>query len=342
MNTVSEEFTGRTSQEAVEEGLKALGISREEAEIEIVEEAKKGFLGFGATKARVKIRKKEEKKEEEKREEAPSDETQKKIESPAKSDTERTAEFLRGLFDIMNIDAKIGEISEGEKIVVNLETENYSGLIGRKGEIIDAVQTLAGAVANIGKEKYKRVVVDCHNYREIREEKLQNLARKFADKAVALGRKIKLDPMNPYERRIIHSTLSDNPDVKTQSEGKEPNRHVVIIPNNLKPYEKRNNGRKPYNKDARPYDKEKKSSFERSGEGKPYEKKPYNKNGKYDKNRKNYSDKAPSGGTGTGSYVKKEGYKRNYSSFVGTYLGNSRTDVSSDETKEETKEESDE
>lgn len=341
MKNISAEFTGKTSQEAIDEGLKALGISREEADIEIVEEAKKGFFGIGATKARVKIQKKEQKQEEEKQEIVSSEEEQKETE-PTKSDTERTAEFLRGLFDILNIDAKIGEISEGEKIVVNLETDHYNSLIGKKGEIIDAVQTLAGAVANIGKEEYKRVVVDCHNYRENREEKLQNLARKLAGKAIALGKKMKLDAMNPYERRIIHSTLSDNPDVKTQSEGKEPNRYVVIIPNNLKPYDRRNNGRKPYNKDGRGYDKERKSSFEksgfeRSGEGRPYEKKPYNKNKKYDKNRKNYSEKASSGGTGTGSYVKKETYKRNYSSFVGTYLGNSRT-VSSEENKEKSDE----
>lgn len=338
MNTISAEFTGRTSQEAIDEGLKSLGISLEDADIEIIEEAKKGFFGIGATKARVRIQKKNQKQEEEKQEIVSSEEDQKEIESAAKSDTERTAEFLRGLFDILNIDAKIGEINEGEKIVVNLETDHYNNLIGKRGEIIDAVQTLAGAVANIGKDEYKRVVVDCHNYRETREEKLQNLARKLANKAVALGKKMKLEAMNPYERRIIHSTLSDNPDVKTQSEGKEPNRYVVIIPNNLKTYERRNNGRKPYNKDARPYDKERRSSFERSGEEKPYEKRPYNKNRKYDKNRKNYSEKSSSGGTGTGSYVKKESYKRNYSSFVGTYLGNSRSNSSSDENNEKNEE----
>ena len=93
---------------------------------------------------------------------------------------------------------------------------------------------MAGTVANAGKEDYKRVVVDCEGYREKREETLKSLAVKLAQKAVRTGRKVALEPMNPYERRILHSALSESTEVKTESEGKEPNRYVVIIPNNLK------------------------------------------------------------------------------------------------------------
>ena len=114
--------------------------------------------------------------------------------------------------------------------------------------MLDALQCLAGAIANIGREDYRRVVVDCEGYREKREETLVSLAHKLAAKAVRTGRKVTLEPMNPYERRILHSALSDNTEVKTQSEGKEPNRYVAIIPNNLKPgrsdgYRERRGGR---------------------------------------------------------------------------------------------------
>ncbi len=207
-------FTGKTVEEAVESGLISLGVTRDEAEITIIDEGKKGIFGLGGTKAKVKVEKRA-------------------------TDGERAAKFIDGLFEILKINAFSEIVSDGEKVEINVQTANSHQVIGHHGEVLDAIQTIAGAVANIGNEQYKKVVVDCENYRESRCKTLTALAEKLAKKAVEKSRKYKLEPMNPYERRIIHSALAGREDVKTISEGDEPNRYVVIIPANLKPYERR-------------------------------------------------------------------------------------------------------
>lgn len=201
-------YYGKTVEEAIEEGLKELGITAEQAEIKVIEEAKKGFLGINTKKAEVEVNAK-------------------------KTDGERVKAFLEGLFPIMNVNAKCNLVEEDDKIVVEVIAERSQQIIGYRGETLDALQTLAGAVANIGREDYRRVVVDCENYREKREDTLKGLAEKLADRAVREGRKVILEPMAPYERRIIHSALADRKDVTTESDGKEPNRHVVIVPGEL-------------------------------------------------------------------------------------------------------------
>jgi len=327
------EFTGKTVEEAIEEGLAALNLTKDEAVIEVIEEPKKKL--FFSSKARVKISKKEpaaiEKEvkaaNEEKKEvvkDSGADKYAEKEEekvvvpfdrSNLTDEGTRTCAFLDGLFERLGLNAVITNVEQNEKLIITLTTENYSSIIGKRGEILDSIQTLAGAVANIGKEEYMRVVVDCENYREKREETLQYVAKKVANKAVKMGRKVKLEPMNPYERRIIHSTLADSTEVKTKSEGKEPNRYVVIIPNNLKPYNPNkkygdrrpyNGGGKPYNKDRKPYDRDRK----------PYngDRRPYNGN------------RSSSGGTGTSygkaSYSGSSSYKKK-TTVLGTFLGNS-------------------
>lgn len=207
-------FTGKTVEEAVESGLISLGVTRDEAEITIIDEGKKGIFGLGGTKAKVKVEKRA-------------------------TDGERATKFIDGLFEILKINAFSEIVSDGEKVEINVQTANSHQVIGHHGEVLDAIQTIAGAVANIGNEQYKKVVVDCENYRESRCKTLTALAEKLAKKAVEKSRKYKLEPMNPYERRIIHSALAGREDVKTISEGDEPNRYVVIIPANLKPYERR-------------------------------------------------------------------------------------------------------
>lgn len=201
-------YYGKTVEEAIEEGLKELGITAEQAEIKVIEEAKKGFLGINFKKAEVEVNAK-------------------------KTDGERVKAFLEGLFPIMNVNAKCNLVEEDDKIVVEVVAERSQQVIGYRGETLDALQALAGAVANIGREDYRRVVVDCENYREKREDTLKGLAEKLADRAVREGRKVILEPMAPYERRIIHSALADRKDVTTESDGKEPNRHVVIVPGEL-------------------------------------------------------------------------------------------------------------
>lgn len=221
------EFTGKTVDEAVETGLKELGITKEQADIRVLEEGKKKL--FGSVKARVEIACLEESCACD----ACEEKEEQKVKNENATDGERTVEFLDGLFQILKITACTELVSEGEKIQINVTATKSSDVIGKRGATLDAIQTLAGAVANTGREKYKRVVVDCENYRENRENTLNKLAENLAQKAIRLGKKIKLEPMNPYERRIIHSALSDIEGVKTESEGKEPNRYIVVIPDNL-------------------------------------------------------------------------------------------------------------
>ena len=208
---MNNEFTGKTIEEAVNEGLKTLGLTEENAEITVLEEPQKGFLGFLTKHAKVSITKK-------------------------KTDIDKTVEFLEGLFNVLNITATT-EVTCGEegKAVINLITTDSSQVIGYRGEVLDSIQCLAGAVYNSGKENYTRLVVNCEGYREKREDTLKNLALKLAAKAVKTGRKVVLEPMTPFERRIIHSTLVDFEGVKTASEGKEPNRYIAIIPDGYDP-----------------------------------------------------------------------------------------------------------
>lgn len=205
-------YTGKTVQEAVDAALQELGITAEQAEITVLEEGKKKL--FGSVKARVKVTKK-------------------------LSDGARAVEFIDGLMSILGVSAVAEIVSEEEKIEISVTSTDSNKVIGRHGEILDAIQCLAGAVANIGRDEYKKVVVDCENYRAGREKTLTELAERLAKKAVERQRRVTLEPMNPYERRIIHSALIENSEVKTVSSGKEPARFVVIIPNNEKPYEPR-------------------------------------------------------------------------------------------------------
>ena len=212
------EFTGKSIDEAVENGLKELGLEKNEVEITVIEDAVKGFFGKVKKLAKVNI-------------------------EPNLSSGARAVKFLEGIFTKLGVNAKATLAEEKEQIVIDVVAENSAALIGYRGEVLDSLQTLAGAVANIGKKNYLRVVVNCEGYREKREETLIALAKKLADKAVKYGRDVSLEPMNPYERRIIHAALVDSETVKTTSEGKEPNRYVVIVPNEKKPQSDRYNKR---------------------------------------------------------------------------------------------------
>ncbi len=230
------EFTGKTVEEAIEKGLSELGLTQETAEIHVLEEGKKKL--FGSVKARVEIAAKtSENNEIEEVVEEKNDVKNPPVPTPVASenatDGERTVVFLEGLFKLLNITACTELVSEGEKVEINVTAANTTSIIGKHGGTLDAIQTLAGAVANTGREDYKRVVVDCENYRENRENTLNKLAENLAQKAIRIGKKVQLEPMNPYERRIIHAALSEREGVTTTSEGKEPNRYIVIIPDNL-------------------------------------------------------------------------------------------------------------
>ncbi len=207
------EFFGKTVEQAIEEGLKTLNIKKEDAIITVIDEGiNGGFLGLGSKKAKVDIEIKQK-------------------------DSEKAIKFLEGLFKVLNVTATLDVIEDGDKLIIDIISTTSSKVIGYRGEVLDAIQTLTSALCNYKSDNYKKVVVDCENYRDKRKATLISLALRLADKAVKLGRKVNLEPMNPYERRIIHSALSECEGVKTESEGEEPNRHIVIIPDNLKPYE---------------------------------------------------------------------------------------------------------
>lgn len=278
------EVFGKTVEEAVKSGLEQLGLTEENAEIEVLEQpVTKGLLFKKTTLAKVKVTEKI-------------------------TDAKRAVSFLEGLLELINITASVEIARDDDKICLNLISPNPTSIIGFHGEILDSIQTLAGAVANIGRDDYKRVVVDCEDYREKREKTLTEVAEKLAFKAVKTGRKVNLEPMNPFERRIIHTALSKNPDVKTESDGKEPNRYIVIVPNDLR--------------DDRPIlaDRNRNAKHGKHGGDKDFKR--YDKNrrngGRYNKKGFRSREKSPEN-----SIYGKPKDKHNVTSF-GTFIGNSQ------------------
>ncbi|MBR2341382.1 MAG: protein jag [Clostridia bacterium] len=287
------EFTGKTVEEAIELGLQELKVAREEVEITVLEEGKKKL--FGSVKAKVQIGVNEC---------AEECETFETTQTGA-TDGERAVEFLKGLFNVLEIEAEVSLVNESDKIEINVDAQDTKKIIGKHGETIDAIQTLASAVANTGREKYARVVVDCENYRETREATLERLAEKLAEKSIRLGKKIKLEPMNPYERRIIHAKLSEYEGVKTTSEGKEPNRYIVVIPDNVQdPDAPAISARRDDRHGGNDRNRGRNDRGGRGGRNGGYGKKSYNKGGR-------------SNGAASGTSLKNN-------DFFGTFLGNSK------------------
>lgn len=290
-------FTGKTVEEAVKVGLETLGVKESDVTVEVLDEGKKRLIGSKPAQVKLTV-----------------------IE---RTDGERAVEFLEGLFPLIGEEVHAELKGEDEKIVIELTATSVKNIIGRRGEVIDAVQTLAGAVANIGRKDYKRVVVDCENYREDREETLKRVANKLAAKAVRLGKRVRLEPMNPYERRIIHSALVDNPDVTTKSEGKEPARFVVIIPKNMRTYDKRDrNGRNDRGRGK--YGDRSRGGYNkpRYGERKPYPKRELPAEGTPESSGTSFKHES---GSSTG--YRKGGF----SGFFGTYLGKDTDEENKDE-----------
>ncbi|NLG89450.1 MAG: protein jag [Clostridiaceae bacterium] len=189
---------------AIEEALNEMNIDKEDADIEILDEGSKGLFGLiGGRNALVRVYKKVD------------------YEEIIKS-------FLYPVFDMLGIDGDIDITAENNTLNVKLSAENIGIIIGRRGETLDALQYLLGLAVNKRSDKFMRVTLDVCNYREKREETLIRLAKKLADKVERTKKNITLEPMNPYERRIIHATLQDYGHVETYSIGDEPNRKVVI------------------------------------------------------------------------------------------------------------------
>ena len=203
---ISIQVSGKTEEEAISSALAQLGKDIDEVSIEIVERAKSGFLGIGSSDAVVKV----------------------SYDRP-ESATEKVKEFLAGLFEHMDVEAEVEVVSEDESTLnLNLVGEHMGALIGRRGETLDAIQHLANYSVNRGAENRVRINIDAENYRAKRTESLERLANKVAGKVVKYRRNITLEPMNAYERHVIHTALQGFGGVTTYSTGTEPNRRVVV------------------------------------------------------------------------------------------------------------------
>ncbi len=209
------EVSSKTLSDAITEACQKLSVTSDKLEYEVIDEGSSGFLGIGSKPAVIKAR--------------------------VKSSVEDTAkDFLNEVFNAMNltviVDVKFDEVNNNMDI--DLNGDDMGVLIGKRGQTLDSLQYLVSLVVNKDVENYIRVKVDTENYRQRRKETLENLAKNIAYKVKRTKRPVSLEPMNPYERRIIHSALQNDKYVTTHSEGDEPFRHVVVV---LKRYDKENN-----------------------------------------------------------------------------------------------------
>ena len=239
------EFTGKTVDDAITEACRNFTITSDRLEYEVIEKGTAGIFGFAAKPAVIKARvfdpnaPKEEKAE---KEEAPISEEKKEeaAKKPADNDSteESTAsvpaadpkEFLDKVFAAMNMEVSVNVETKDNEMNINLSGNDMGVLIGKRGQTLDSLQYLTSIVVNKGKKEYIRVKVDTENYRSRRKETLENLAKNLAYKAKRTKNPVSLEPMNPYERRIIHSALQNDKYVTTHSEGEEPYRKVIITP----------------------------------------------------------------------------------------------------------------
>ena len=201
------EIRSKTKDEAINKALEQLNVKSEDLKIEVLENPSKGFLGFlGAKDGLYKFTVIEKEKE-----------------------TDIAKAFVENILKNSNIEADLSVTQEGNVIKVDIKGEEASVLIGRRGETLDSIQLLTGLALNkINKNSNMRVLVDIENYRAKREESLIRYAHKVAREVAKTKKTKKLDYMNPYERRIIHSALQNNKTVSTYSEGTDPYRRLVI------------------------------------------------------------------------------------------------------------------
>ncbi len=238
------EKSAKNKEEAIAAALKELGAEREDVDIEVLDEGSKGFLGIGARDARVKVTLKKAHSEEATpvRAEASVSAEAEKEERPKKeslgSPEEDAKKFLGDIFSAMNLDVNIDAKMDEQSISIDLSGDNMGIVIGKRGDTLDSLQYLTSLVVNQRNEGYIKVSIDTENYREKRTEALLALSDRLAEKVTKTGKKFTLEPMNPYERRIIHSNLQSSETVTTYSVGSEPYRKVVIAPKNSKPYKK--------------------------------------------------------------------------------------------------------
>ncbi len=264
----SMEFSGRNIDEAIFHGLNEMGLTIDEVDVETVQKESKGLFGIGAKNAIVRLTEREvpvvpdfeaekaamhERKSDrvkresgERRERKPRGEKkresaeprEKEVKAPAIAYSEELAKendaaiFLSELLKKMNIEATVEAAETEDGLRLNIVSTTDGLLIGRRGETLDAIQYIVSLYMNKDRKEngYRRVSVDTEGYRARREETLRRLARKNAAQVARTGRSVAMEPMNPYERRVLHSALQSFRGVTTHSEGEEPNRRVIITP----------------------------------------------------------------------------------------------------------------
>ena len=199
------EISAKNVDDAITQATVQLGITSDQLEYEVLDKGSTGFLGIGSKNAVIKARKKF-------------------------SIDENVVEFLSSIFDAMKMEVEILVAVNGEEhiIEVELKGDDMGILIGKRGQTLDSLQYLTNLAINKHSDEYYKVKIDTEDYRKRRKETLENLAKNIAYKVKRTKRPVSLEPMNPYERRVIHSTLQNDKFVTTHSEGDEPYRHVVV------------------------------------------------------------------------------------------------------------------
>lgn len=249
----STEKRAKNVNDAVKLALEELGVSEDKVTVEVIDEGAKGFLGLGARDAVVKVTVKEDNKAKKTEKAAPAAKPASKKVVSDEAPEEVAAKFLGDIFKAMELDVNI-DAKEGEDNTVSIDIsgDNMGIVIGKRGDTLDSLQYLTSLVVNKHSEDYIKVSIDTENYREKRTDALLALSKRLSEKVARTGKKFTLEPMNPYERRIIHSSLQDNEDVTTYSIGSEPYRKVVIAPKNPKPYTKKKNNYKKNHENTKP------------------------------------------------------------------------------------------
>ncbi|WP_249872268.1 RNA-binding cell elongation regulator Jag/EloR [Oceanobacillus saliphilus] len=198
--------SGQTVEEAVLSALEQLNTTKDQVEIDVIDEGKKGFFGiFGSKRAIVKVTIKQD---------------------PVKE----TEKFIKEVTSNMNLSVELTTTVEGKHVTYEMDGENIAIIIGKRGQTLNALQYLVHLAINKDSKEYYTVTLDAEGYRSRRKETLESLALKMADKAKRLNKKVALEPMPAFERKIIHSALQKTGDVSTYSDGVEPHRHIVIKP----------------------------------------------------------------------------------------------------------------
>ncbi len=229
------EFTGKTVDDAITEACQKFTITSDRLEYEVIEKGTAGIFGFAAKPAVIKARVFDPNapKEEVKKAEEVKTESATSVKAENSDDTVPAAdpkEFLNKVFEAMNMKVNVSVETVDNEMNIDLSGDDMGVLIGKRGQTLDSLQYLTSIVVNKGQKEYIRVKVDTENYRSRRKETLENLAKNLAYKAKRTKNPVSLEPMNPYERRIIHSALQNDKYVTTHSEGEDPFRKVIITP----------------------------------------------------------------------------------------------------------------